>query len=351
MRLLLADLHTEAGASMLRINGFELPAHYGDPDAERSALSNGCGLVDRSWISRLELRGADRGRFLNGLVTSNVLELTAGSNRYGFFTDLRGRVLADVYVLALDDRLWLELPPGRAAAIQKHLQAYIVADRVEVLPLEDVLPLTLVGPESSPLLERLGAGGCAIDANCRTTLFGSELHLARRELFGVDSSTIWISASMAPDIWKRLVSAEGGPAPQPVGFEAVEALRVEQGIGRWGQDYGADNLPQETGLLEAAVDFEKGCYLGQEIVARVHYLGKPKRLCARLLIAEGVRPKEKSRLFLGDAEVGILTSVVESPRSSRWSGLSILKSQAAEVGQELRLEDGRQVEVCAARAG
>ena len=114
----------------------EVPGHYGDPGAERDALRERCGLVDRSWVSRLELCGADRARFLNGLVTSDVENLEPGTGIYGFFTDLKGRVMADVWVMALEDRFWLELPSGTRDQIRAHLEKYVVADRVEVQGVE-----------------------------------------------------------------------------------------------------------------------------------------------------------------------------------------------------------------------
>ena len=119
---------------------------------EMGALREGCGLVDRSWIGRLELRGADRQRLLNGLVTCDAKRLAPGDGAYGFFTGPQGKILADVAVLAFADRLWLELPAGRGEAIAAHLGKYVLADRVEVGPLEDMLPITLVVPRAEAVL-------------------------------------------------------------------------------------------------------------------------------------------------------------------------------------------------------
>ena len=120
-------------------------------------------------------------------------------------------------------------------------------------------------------------------------------------------------------------------------------------MGRWGLDYDDNNLPQETGLVEEAVDFTKGCYLGQEIVARVHYLGQPSRLLQPLQVAAGKRPEEGSPLLFAEQEVGLLTSVVESPAGSPngFLGLSVLKraavNAAGEDAEAIRLADGRAV--------
>ncbi len=101
--------------------GIQIPASYGDPVAEHGALVCGVGLVDLSWKDRLELTGADRARFLHGLVSCEVKGLAPGQGAYGFVTSHQGRILADVVVLAFEDRIWLELPPGRGAEIAAHL--------------------------------------------------------------------------------------------------------------------------------------------------------------------------------------------------------------------------------------
>ena len=331
---------------MSSVDNLETPARFTDPAVESSALRVGCGLVDRSWIARLEICGADRYRFLNGLISSNVQDLEAGRNVYGFLTNLQGRVLADVYVIALEDRLWLELPPGRAETIKDHLEKYRVADRVDIFLLEDLFPLTLFGEERNAVLARAGAEPCPADQNRRCTVFGTELQLSGRRLYRAESTTLWVSSSVVGDVWQELQSAADA---QPVGFEALEALRIENGVGRWGQDYDDNNLPQETGLVEEAVDFTKGCYLGQEIVARVHYLGQPSKLLQPLQVAGGKRPEEGSPLLFAEQEVGRLTSVAESPEGSPngFVGLSVLKRlavEAAAAGAEaIRLADGRAV--------
>lgn len=340
MKLVLTAQHSEFGASFLEMDGFEVPAAYGGGQDEGSVLRSGCGLIDRSWVSRLELRGADRHRFLNGLVSANVETLVPGENVYGFFTDIQGRVLADVYVIALEDRLWLELPAGQGVKIREHLEKYRVADRVEVCSLEDLLPLTLLGPESDTAARRLGVPSMTLDGNCRATVFGTELHLDRRLLYGIDASTLWVSASIASEVWNQLAAAAG---VVPVGVAALEEVRIEGGVGRWGRDFGDEHLPQETGLFEEGVDLEKGCYLGQEIVARLHYKGKPKQLSVAVVIRGGEQPPDRAQVFVGETAVGALSSV--APSGDDWLGLGILRRKAVEEGHGIRLADGRELEI------
>ena len=342
---LLAALHSQLGAHGAWIGDLEVPGHYGDPGAERDALRETCGLIDRSWVSRLELCGADRARFLNGLVTSDVGNLEPGTGIYGFFTDLKGRVMADVWVMALKDRFWLELPPGTRDEIRAHLEKYIVADRVAVQGLEDMLPLTLAGPDALGFLEARGASlPDSLDRNALVEVSGTQMQACRRHLFGLDTVTLWVSSGVADEVFSEWVSGDSGGI-RPVGLEALESLRIEAGVGRWGKDYGPESLPQETGALEEAVDFEKGCYLGQEIVARLHYLGNPRRLLQPLCI-EGVEEVKEGAVLVSEGErVGVLTSVARSPADSSWLALSVVERKALESRARLELEDGREASI------
>ncbi|HEY4561902.1 MAG TPA: folate-binding protein, partial [Thermoanaerobaculia bacterium] len=119
---------------------------------EYRALREGCGLADRSSMGRLEILGADRLRFLNAYVTCDVKALAPGDGAYGFLTNPQGRILSDLVAMAHADRLWLLLPPGQEEAVEKHLRKYILADRVEIRPLEDMLPVSLIGPSAAAAL-------------------------------------------------------------------------------------------------------------------------------------------------------------------------------------------------------
>ncbi len=305
---------------------------YGDPLAEAAALRDGAALVDRSYVGRLALRGADRQRFLNGLVTCDVKALAPGRGAYGFFTDPKGRVLADVVVLALAEALWLELPPGSSAAIAAHLRKYLIADRVEVLELEDRVPLTLAGPLAAAAL-----GKPPLDdawQHCSREIAGAPVVCVREGRLGVPGFTLWVEAADAAPVWRELL----GRGVLPAGREALEMVRIEGGVGRYGQDFGAEHFPQETGAEAAAVSYTKGCYLGQEIVARIHYRGGVQRSLRGLRFL-GEPPPVGTQVMGEGRESGAITSVARSPR---WGaiGLGVMHQRVGEVGAEVSLADG-----------
>ncbi len=321
--LLLASLHERLGAVFTSFDGTSAPAHYGSVAEEYRALREGCGVADRSWAGLLEITGKDRQRFLNAYITCEVKDLTPGQGAYGFFTSPQGRILSDVVVLTLEDRFWLEVGPGREETIAAHLQKYILADRVEVRPLEGVLLVTLVGPSAEEILG---------------TSPQSDAKIQKSGRFGAPAWTLWTPAVEAEALVERLIER----GARPVGTEALEVLRTEAGIPRFGRDFGPDNFPQETGE-EEAVSYTKGCYLGQEVVARIHYRGGVQKTLRGLVFEPGTGPGPGVQLLSEGRQAGIATTVVQSIALGRPVGLGILHKRAAEPGTRLQMESIEQV--------
>ena len=349
----LADLHRRLGATFTEIDSgpdgrrVEAVARYGAVEAELRALREGCGLLDRSFVGRLELTGADRQRFLHGLVSCEVKGLAPGVGAYGFFTSVKGRILADVVVLTLADRLRLELPPGREGEIADHLSRYRIADRVEWSP-SAALPLTLAGPRAAAVLAAAGGPQPPGDpwGSAPATVAGTEVLLVRQGHLGVDAVTLWVPGEAAVQLFESLLAAGQPHGLAPVGFAAAEIVRVEAGVPRFGRDFGPDHFPQETGL-DDAVSYTKGCYLGQEIVARIHYRGGVNRTLRGLAFADlpGSTPPAPGTALLHEARpAGTVGTAVASPAHGP-IGLAILHQRAAAPGTVLEIEGGGRAEV------
>ena len=344
----LARLHERLGALLAPIDGGASAAiHYGSVAEEYRALRQGCGLADRSWMGRVEILGADRLRFLNAYVTCDVKTLAPGGGAYGFLTNPQGRILADLVVMAHEDRLWLLVPPGTEETVAKHLQKYILADRVEVRPLEDLLPVSLIGPRAAAALGGAELPPVAPEGlwrHVRSRVHGTEVALQRSGRLGAEAYTLWVPASSAGPLIEGLLES---PEVRPAGFEALETLRTEAGIPRFGRDFGPENFPQETGAEEAAVSYTKGCYLGQEVVARIHYRGGVQKVLRGLVfdVAEGAAPAPGAPLLHDGREAGRATTVVSSLALGGPIGLAILHRRAAEPGTRLEVAGGGAAEV------
>jgi folate-binding protein YgfZ len=304
------------------------------PIEETQALREGCGIADLAWRGGLELLGADRLRFLHNYVTCDVKGLAPGSGAYGFFTSPQGRILSDAVLLAHEDRLQVEVAREQVEPILAHLRKYLLADRVEIRPMESMTPLAVLGPRAA---EVLGVDLSSLEtpwSHARMPVLGSEVILQRRGLMGVPAWTVWSPEPLA----ERLIEAGGAR----VGFEALEVLRAEAGIPRFGQDFGPDNFPQETGI-EEAVSYTKGCYLGQEVVARIHYRGGVQNFL-RGFVFDG-EPAAGSKLLQEGREAGRATTVVRSPILGKTVGLGILHRRAAEPGTRVEVDGGGTGEV------
>ncbi|HEX4952858.1 MAG TPA: hypothetical protein VF017_05620 [Thermoanaerobaculia bacterium] len=306
---------------------------------EHEALCSGVALVDRAPLGRLELLGRDRARFLQGLVTCDVKGLATGQGAFGFVPSSQGKILSSLVVLALPDRLWLLLPPGKGREISQHLGKYVLADDVQILPLADMVPITLAGPRAGEVLAEVGELPAEPFEHRRAVVTGIEVHLLREALLGVPAFTLLVSASVVKPLVAQLLQR---PGVVPAGNEALELARIEAGIPAFGIDYGPDHFPQETGLEPLGVSYTKGCYLGQEVIARIHYRGKANRAARRLVFLNDL-PLPGARLLTeAGEEVGTLGSVAESPTLGRL-GIAVLHRKSYEPGTELAVEGGGRV--------
>ena len=344
----LFHLHEEWGAAWTTAPGLDsrrVAAHFGEPEAEYRALTEGAGLLDRSFLDRLEMTGEDRHRFLNGQVTCELAGLEPGSLTYGFFTSRQGKIQADVTVLAQEDRFWLELPPGRGEERRDHLQKYILADRVSVEPLSSIAPLAVAGTKALEALASLGLADLPEEdgRHAETELFGVAALAVRQPLFTLPAVTFWLPAGRVAEVAGRLHKEGAAHGLVPVGFEALETVRVERGAPRFGADFGPEHFPQETGL-DHAVSFTKGCYLGQEVVARIHYRGGVNRHLRGLVFEGDQVPAPGTELAVGGRSVGAVGTAVRSPALGAVAGLAVLH-QRAEPGAKLEVEGGGSAEV------
>jgi folate-binding protein YgfZ len=304
-----------------------------------AALRAGAALAAAPAADVLDLVGPDARRFLNGYVTCDLVELEPGRHARGFASDLKGHVLAALDVLALADRLRLRLPAGRGAELAAHLGRYLLADRVELAPRPELGRLELRGAAVPALLAALAVEAPAPARHGAAILGGAELLLARADRPGPPRFVLWGEAA-------ALAAARGalvGAGALLVTAGALEVVRVEDGELAFGVDFDTDAFPQECGD-QAAVSFTKGCYLGQEVVARIHYRGGIQRLPRGLRF--GAAPPRGAVVLHEGREAGRATSVVRSPRHGP-IGLALLHRRIGEPPVRLALADGGEVEAVA----
>jgi folate-binding protein YgfZ len=302
-------------------------------DAQYRQLREECGLLDRSGRGKLLVSGADAAEYLQGQLTNDVEALQPGDGQYAALLDRKGHMQADMRVLRpAEDEVWLDTEPEALAAARRHLEMYSIGREVEVSDVSgERAILSLIGPRSVEV-----AGGAALPENgCESTSVTGVECLAAGTRDGIDLIAAAADAS-------RLREALLATGAVEVAAAAAEILRIESGTPRFGAEMGTETMPAEAGIVENAVSFTKGCYIGQETVARLHYKGKPNRHLRGLRLSAPAEPG--AALRRGDKEVGRLGGSAVSPALGP-IGLAILRREA-EPGTELGVgEDGVTAEV------
>jgi aminomethyltransferase len=268
----------------------------------------------------LEVRGADRVRFLQGQLSNDVAGLAPGGPRSGCYAlalTPQGRIVADAHVLAREDAIWLETDAARTTALRERLARYVIADDVS---LEDrsaaFARFGIEGPRAEALVAEAAGGPVALapEAWVPLRVAGRALVAAAFGWSGERAVQLFAAAADAAAVEAALRSAasrHGGVWGSP---EALEILRIEAGVPGAGAELGEQALPAELGLLERAVSFTKGCYTGQEVVARMHSRGRVGHLLVGIALdAEGALPGPGAPIVAGAARVGELTSATCSP--------------------------------------
>jgi folate-binding protein YgfZ len=297
-------------------------------DAQYRQLREECGLLDRSGRGKLLVTGADAAEYLQGQLTNDVEALEPGEGQYAALLDRKGHMQADMRVLRPGaEELWIDTEPEGLEAARKHLQMYKVGREVEVTDVTDERAiLSLIGPRSA---EIAGTPPLPEYACEEASVAGVDCLVAGTR----DGIDLIVPAGDAG----RLREALLGAGAVEVGPGAVEILRIEAGTPRFGAEMGAETMPAEAGIVEAAVSFTKGCYIGQETVARLHYKGRPNRLLRGVRLSAPA--PSGAALRLGEKEVGALGSSAVSPALGP-IGLAIVRREA-ELGTELAVgEDG-----------
>lgn len=297
-------------------------------DAQYRQLREACGLVDRSSRGKVLVRGPDAVEYLQGQLTNDLEALTPGEGCYAALLDRKGHLQADMRVACLETgEIWLDTEPEALDPTLRHLQMYKIGREVEVTDVTgERAILSLVGPASSAVADT--APGPE-HAHLETRVAGVDC----RAIATVDGIDLVTTAEDAAELKAGLVAA----GATEVGEQAAAILRVESGRPRFGAEMGPETMPAEAGIVDRAVSFTKGCYIGQEPVARLHYKGRPNRHLRGLRLSAAADPG--SVLRLGEKEVGRIGSALVSPAHGPIA-LAIVRREA-EPGAELSVgEDG-----------
>lgn len=313
-----------------------LTAHRFDaPEPETDALLRGAAVHDLGWLRRIAVRGEDRFRWLSGMVTNAVETLPEDCGAYNLVLNAQGRIQGDAYVWRSGDSLEVEMTAEQSEALLSHFDHFIIMDDVELVPLPEQSALGITGPDAERTLAALGLPALA-EALSSTggTVNGIAVRLERGYGTIVPHYGLWADAGNIPALWQAILET----GATPVGAEALEILRIVEGIPAYGIDIQSRDLAQETGQ-DRALNFTKGCYLGQEIVERIRSRGQVHRhLRSVELLSDGAfeLPAIGAELqgIIGSGKAaGVLTSMAAAQLdgTTRIFGIAMIRAEA-EVG-------------------
>jgi folate-binding protein YgfZ len=283
---------TVRGAVLGALGDVRIALHYGDPAKEASALRMGAGLIDLAWRGVIEMTGRDRARFLHGMCTNDIKKLLPGQGCMAAIVNRQGKMVAEMIVQATENALLLEMERSNLIPTIEHLQKFLVADDV-ALKVSDAAVLGLSGPRAQSLLN-------VRDLPDFHFMMRDGVVVTRNRTLGVEGYHLIVPASKSGE-------ADGilGHGVAPVGFEAQETLRIENGFPRWGADMDGTLLPMEAGLEPLAISYTKGCYIGQEVIQRVKTYSEPPRMLVQLEVTDAAAG---DKIHKGTEEAGVVTS-------------------------------------------
>jgi folate-binding protein YgfZ len=344
MSLALHELHAGLNARFAEVNGCEVVADYGDWLAEHAALRESAGVIDLSFRSRVCLTGADRARWLNGQVTNNVKDLRVGQGCYAALVNARAKLQSDLNIFCLPDELLLDFEPGLTASVSQRLDKFIIADDVQVV---DVAPhyglLSVQGPKAEAVLQRLGLFS---DIPAQALHFMTvkdatlgEMYLVNQPRLAASGFDLFVPTPALGAVFDRLIAAARELGGRTCGWTALETARIEAGIPRFGIDMDENNLAPEAGIESRAISYSKGCYIGQEVIARIRTYGQVAKSLRGLRSADDLKtlPVKGDKLFHDGKEVGFVTSAVKSPSLNATIALGYVRKESNQPGTKLVL--------------
>ena len=326
----------------MQLFGWQIVQTFSSVDSEYWALQKTAGLVDLSCSGIFELKGDDRTRFLHGMVTNDIKSLAPGGGCHAAFLSPQGRMTADLHVFCAEDSLILTTEPAMREKLGPALRKYIIGDRPLLLDRsEDLALLSLQGPKATALLSKMLEEPLSLERpydHFEGTLAGVRIRICRVHRTSAGGCDLIVERSGLSLVWDLILANGKNDQVQPAGFESFNVHRIKAGIPWYGLDMDEHTLPIEAGLEKDAISFNKGCYIGQESVARITYRGHVNRKLVGLSLSGSQPPSNGDKISKDGQEVGWVTSSAYSPSLKIAIALGYLRRELLEPGTTVSIE-------------
>lgn len=331
--------HQQRGARFSSYGEWELPSDYGDALSEYQAVRRKVGVADLSHQTPFLITGKDRIPFLQNIISNDLNPLQQGKGLYATLLTAKGRVLSDFHLYLLPEAFLMDVEWTNAKKTLDQLMRFKFRSQIKIeTPAWGRLLVS--GPQARPLLEAL-LGPLPIHEE--KSFFQSErdeatLLCVKQSTTGGEDYHLYVPAEGLEKLWEGLFSAGGPFGLQPFGQTALEVLRIEAGKPRYGIDIDEHIIPIEAGLEKEAISYTKGCYPGQEVMARIQTYGHVNKQLMGLTIEGSDLPKREDKIFQGEKELGWITSATWSPSAGKIVAMGYVRPQIAIPGTEVEVE-------------
>ncbi len=323
----LLDLHQAANARLMKEDGWMIPASFEDAVSEHLACRESAILVDLSHRGLLRFSGPDTGEFLHRMLSNRAQELRPGEGVYNTFLTRQGKFISDMYMYQSENSILASVASGIAPVLAEEIDRFIIMDQVEVTDeTESCFCLALFGPYSREIIAQAGMGDPSPEEHGHTA--SGNVVMARELWTGEDGYLFLGLREEAEHLWRTLLEAGAKPA----GIAAFESLTLEAGVPLFGKDMTSAVNPMQAGLEEKAIDFQKGCYIGQEVIAKIKYLGQVNRGLVGLRLDGETVPEPGAAVFAGDQNIGSITRSAYCPTLDTILAFSYLPRAQMEQG-------------------
>ncbi len=340
----LSAVHLAAGAKMGTWFGCALPDYFGDAAAEYRNARETVALIDKNYRAYLSFTGPDRVRYLNAILTNNIKDLPAGQGIVSLLLNPQGHILAEIETYAFAERLLCVSYAMIRERLIEWLDKYIIMDDVT---LTDETPrygtLALEGPKAAALVQEVsGADVTKYEelSSHRRAVGSIPCLIVKRSPGGVPGAEFVADTEKLPELWQIISDAARWHEGGPMGYAALSALRLAQGIPWFGYDFGEKQIPHEAGLQDSHISYTKGCYTGQEIVERVRSRGQVNRQRVEVRFSGDVVPEPGTLLTLAGKEVGNVTRAARTWDLPRILGMAYVRKEAIALGTVLQWAGG-----------
>ncbi len=314
-KLPLHDYYLEKGAEFVESNGWLQPAGFDSCENEYESASSGVCVYDLSGRGKLRLSGRECFKFMQGMLSNDVVKLESGRGVHATMLTVKGRMIADLYLYKDSQQAFIDLEQGLNVPITEMLLKYRLSYKANIEDVTDkYIQLCYMGPRSTEYLSNAlnydlsGLGHLEFN----TVVFkGTEIKVVKVKRSLYDSFDIYVPAESAVIIKEHLLCSSDDIKPSLIGLKTFETLRVEAGIPKYGVDMDENTIPIEAELWDA-LNFEKGCYIGQEVIARIKWRGHVNRHLVGIELDSETPANPKDKIMIGEKEIGFITSSVYS---------------------------------------